>query len=315
MSKKKKTKVEFRYYRIPEGKYILALLGEKWAQNYGRNVDYLHFHNYMEIGYCYEGRGTMTLREEDYSFRGEQFSVIPKNYLHTTRSEEGNISRWEYLFLDVEGFLGKLYPENYLHREQILQLLSTRAIFCGVEEYPRIAENIRRILEIMRNMEPFYQEEAEGVLLELLAEIARANRAMGKMQEEEISLEERKLGNMILGSMDYISDHISEPIKVSDLADWCHISETHFRRVFSSYMNMSPLAYINLVRIQTACEYLKKTDESVADIAEKCGFLTNSTFNRNFRQIMGVTPVEWRKRPEHYEQQLLKYEVHSEEGW
>ena len=41
---------------------------------------------------------------------------------------------------------------------------------------------------------------------------------------------------------------------------------------------MSPLEYINKVRIQTACEILKKTDESIADIAYKCGFTTNSTF-------------------------------------
>lgn len=78
---------------------------------------------------------------------------------------------------------------------------------------------------------------------------------------------------------------------------------------------MGPLEYINTVRVQAACEHLKKTDESVADIAHKCGFTTNSTFNRNFRQIMGTTPMEWRKKPEHYERQLLKFDIHSEEGW
>ena len=80
-------------------------------------------------------------------------------------------------------------------------------------------------------------------------------------------------------------------------------------------MKVSPLEYINSVRIHTACEFLQKTDIPVADIAHKCGFTTNSTFNRNFRQIMGVTPVEWRKRTENYEQQLLDFDIHSEEGW
>lgn len=47
----------------------------------------------------------------------------------------------------------------------------------------------------------------------------------------------------------------------------------------------------------------------------KCGFTTNSTFNRNFKQLMGVTPLEWRKRPESYEQQLLRFDIHSEKGW
>ena len=106
-----------------------------------------------------------------------------------------------------------------------------------------------------------------------------------------------------------------EDIRIGDLAKACHISETHFRRVFTSYMHMSPLEYINKVRIQTACEILKKTDESIADIAYKCGFTTNSTFNRNFRQLMGMSPAEWRKRPENYEQQLLKFDIHSEKGW
>lgn len=78
---------------------------------------------------------------------------------------------------------------------------------------------------------------------------------------------------------------------------------------------MSPLEYINMVRIHAACEYLKKTDKPVAEIALDCGFNTNSTFNRNFKQVMGISPMEWRKRPENYEQQLLKFNIRSEEGW
>ena len=38
--------MEFRYYQMPAGSPILALLGQKWVQNYGNDVDYLHFHNY-----------------------------------------------------------------------------------------------------------------------------------------------------------------------------------------------------------------------------------------------------------------------------
>ena len=59
----------------------------------------------------------------------------------------------------------------------------------------------------------------------------------------------------------------------------------------------------------------EKTDDSIGVIAAKCGFTTNSTFNRNFRHLLGVTPMEWRKRPENYEQELLKFEIHSEKGW
>ena len=41
--------MEYRYYEIPAGSPVLALLGDKWVQNYGREIDYLHFHNHLEV--------------------------------------------------------------------------------------------------------------------------------------------------------------------------------------------------------------------------------------------------------------------------
>ena len=56
MSRKKKPRMEYRYYEAPEKCPVLALLGEKWVQNYGYQIDYLHFHNMMEIGRSEERR-------------------------------------------------------------------------------------------------------------------------------------------------------------------------------------------------------------------------------------------------------------------
>lgn len=75
--KRKKPKMEFRYYQMPAGSPILALLGQKWVQNYGNDVDYLHFHNYLEIGFCYEGDGFMAFGEAKMRFSGREFTVIP----------------------------------------------------------------------------------------------------------------------------------------------------------------------------------------------------------------------------------------------
>lgn len=127
--------------------------------------------------------------------------------------------------------------------------------------------------------------------------------------------EKAKISNLVSRSLDYISDHYREQIKVGDIAKRLHLSETHFRRVFTQYMGVSPLEYINMVRIRSACEYLIKTDDSIAAIAEKCGYYTSSTFNRNFHKTVGMTPEEWRKKPENFERKLLEFNVHSEEGW
>ena len=309
--KRKKPKMEFRYYQMSSGSPILALLGQKWVQNYGNDVDYLHFHNYLEIGFCYEGDGFLVLGEDEPRFSGREFTVIPPNYPHTTNSDIGTISRWEYLFIDVEGFMKK-FLDSPVKAEKMIQRIYSKALFLREEEYPSISAKILKIMNIMRDGEEFYLEEAKGVLAALLVEIARLNRPS---EEDRVAEETGKLTNMITRVLDFVSYHYMEDIKIEDLAKSCHISETHFRRVFTSYMKISPLEYINTVRVHTACELLQKTDDPVADIAHKCGFTTNSTFNRNFKQIMGVTPIEWRKRPESYEQQILKFDIHSEEGW
>ena len=309
--KRKKPKMEFRYYQMPAGSPILALLGQKWVQHYGENIDYLHFHNYLEIGFCYEGQGRMLLGEEEVRFSGREFSVIPPNYPHTTDSDLGTISRWEYLFIDVEGFL-RSFLDTPVKADKVIQRIYSKALFLEENQSPSISAKILKIMNIMRDGEEFYLEEAKGILASLLVEIARLNR---RSEEERVEEEKGKLTNMITRVQDFVSYHYMEDIKVKDLAQSCHISETHFRRVFTSYMKMSPLEYINTVRINTACELLETTDAPVADVAHKCGFTTNSTFNRNFKHLMGVTPLEWRKRPESYEQQLLRFDIHSEKGW
>lgn len=313
MSRKKKQKIEFRYYKMQEGCVVLPLLGEKWVQHYGKEIDYLHFHNYLEIGYCYYGKGNLVLGEDIYRFSGKEVTIIPRNFPHTTTSDEGSVSKWEYLFVDVDQLIKKHFQDNPVRTERLCRRIHSAAHFLKVSNNRRLAERVRNVIEIMRRMNEFYMEEAESILCALLIDIARMNTEPEVYDQAEESPQTSSA--IVSEALNYIGAHYGEPIRVQELAAYSHISETHFRRVFTSQMKMSPLEYINLVRIRSACEYLKKTDESVAMIAAKCGFTTNSTFNRNFKNVMGVTPVEWRKRPENYEQQILKFEIHSEEGW
>lgn len=313
MSKSKKPKVEFRHYQMPPNCPVLALLGETWTRIYGRDIDYLHFHNYLEVGYCYGGTGTMVLGEQEYRFGEEEcFTVIPANYLHTTNSDPGKYCKWEYLFIDVEGILGEIgLSGRYDKRERMIRGINSRAVLRKAGDFPEIAEMIRKIMEIMRREKAYYMEEAKGMLTVFLINIARENREWDAVSTEVPG----RVAAPVCLAMDYVELHYMEPLKVEDLSGFCHISEAHLRRLFSFYLKMSPLEYINLVRVRMACDYLKTTDMQVADIAYKCGFPTLSTFNRNFKKIQSSSPNEWRKNPKNYEQKLFQFKIQFEEGW
>ena len=134
-------------------------------------------------------------------------------------------------------------------------------------------------------------------------------------EQERNSIVDDASVTLILPALDYIGENFQESIRIEELAEVCHISETHLRRIFQESMRMPPVEYINWVRIRAACKELRKTNASVNDIALHCGFTTMSTFNRNFRKILGVSLQQWRSAPEHYERNLLKFDIKTQEGW
>ena len=233
-------------------------------------------------------------RGERLPFSGEQFSVIPQNCPHTTTSDPGTLSRWEYIFIDAEEILKNLYTSGNNENKDgwIIQNVNSRGAFFNVSDMPDAAGKILQALDIIRNKEVFYMEEAKGILIAFLAELAR-NNVDGP--QDTLYMDYGRFNMLVSDALEYINSHYMEPIRIETLAGHCHISETHIRRLFSSCINMGPLEYINLIRIKNACELLRKTDALVADIAFKCGFSTLSTFNRNFKRVTGCTPYEWRK--------------------
>ena len=130
MGKKKKDTMELRFYEVPQGEYVLALLGDNWIRDYGHDESNLHFHNLMEIGYCKNGTGELILNEETKRYEPAMVSIIPQNYPHVTISDiaEGP-SYWEYLFFDPMVMIQELYPDNAVMQKKVLQMINRKALF------------------------------------------------------------------------------------------------------------------------------------------------------------------------------------------
>ena len=76
----------------------------------------------------------------------------------------------------------------------------------------------------------------------------------------------------ILKTVEYMDANYKEEIRIEDLTQLSHLSETHFRRKFSEYMKITPGEYINLLRVKKACELLRYTDCSIGDVGIQAGF-------------------------------------------
>ena len=309
MGKKRKDYAEFRFYEKPSKEPVLALTGESWIRSFGEEIDYLHFHNMVEVGFCYWGKGEMILNKNSFNYSDGTFTFIPHNYLHTTNSEK--VCRWSYFFFDVEELLMDYYKDNPGKGKNVLQSVSNNAHVSTIEENHYMGELIQMIFEQMQQKKSYYKETIRGLLLSLVMQIASRNDVFSEQSENKIARESGK----ILAALDYISYHYREDIRISELAECCHLSETPFRRIFHRDMNMTPVEYVNLSRVQAACDLMRKGDSQMKDVAMKVGYQTMSTFNRNFRRIIGTSPYQWKKEVDKEIEKIENYHISAQKGW
>lgn len=94
----------------------------------------------------------------------------------------------------------------------------------------------------------------------------------------------------------YIQDHFEQQIEISTLAEMMNLSVSQFERNFKKLFNMTPLKFINKVRIDNSCERLIKSNATLSEIALDCGFYDHSYFTKIFKAQMSITPIQYRKQ-------------------
>ena len=95
-------------------------------------------------------------------------------------------------------------------------------------------------------------------------------------------------------ALDYIRTNYAEDFYIESLAELCHLSPTHFRRLFLACMDQTPLQFVISTRIYQACLLLANTNDPVLSIAQAVGMPSASSFNRNFQQVVGMSPRQYR---------------------
>jgi AraC family transcriptional regulator len=92
----------------------------------------------------------------------------------------------------------------------------------------------------------------------------------------------------------FVAEHLSETIRVEQLAAAAHLSAFHFARMFKQSTGHTPHLYILLQRIGHARQLLAGTDTPLVDVATQVGFHTQGHFTGVFHRYTGLTPRAFR---------------------
>lgn len=92
----------------------------------------------------------------------------------------------------------------------------------------------------------------------------------------------------------YIDTHLSEELRLEDVAASVYLSPYYFSKLFKKYQGIGFNAWVNQQRMINAKEMLQHSDWSIASIAKNLGFSQTSYFCKVFRQAYNVTPQVFR---------------------
>ncbi len=150
------------------------------------------------------------------------------------------------------------------------------------------------VLSLFRESETAWKEKKEGwefrCLSLLYALFARLK------QESSLGYGDSGKAARIAPAVEAIRSSYSSPLTVAGLARLCGTSPEYFRALFKQKFGVSPLKYLNRLRLERAAELLCTGLYSVTQAARECGFADLSSFSREFRRFSGVSPTRFMER-------------------
>lgn len=148
----------------------------------------------------------------------------------------------------------------------------------------------QKLLRLHRTLETSNSAlEKETLILETFAELT--SRQGEKIIEKELAPEPKVVSRV----KSYLEENYLDNITLSEISAFAYMSQFHLIRVFKRHTGLSPYAYLELIRIKRAKEFLL-TGKSIIDTAYELGFTDQSHFTKAFKRFTGTTPGLYQNR-------------------
>lgn len=236
-----------------------------------------HSHYFTEFIYIVKGRGVFVLPDRDIPVKENDLVIINPFVDHTEKSSQQD--SLQYITLGIEG-LSFSMPEHEEAKKDIF-------IYQGNREDNLFYLN--KLLKEAQNNESEFEYVCQNIIEILIIKIQR---------EKNFNVEKvdsKRMNKDIAFIRQYIKQNYRNKITLNKLAETRHINKYYLAHSFKKDMGISPIEYLNKIRIKESKLLLETTDFKIADIAEMTGFSSQSFFSQSFKHITKQTPSKYRK--------------------
>jgi AraC-like DNA-binding protein len=253
-----------------------------------------HHHKEFEILYNIVNSGTRFVGDSIHRFtHGDLVLVGPyiPHYWHSDNQFfEGKLKAKVVLIQFEDNFLGdqfisrpevKNIKELFVKADHGIHFMGNDAITIGTKIIQLPKETGWKKLLLMIEILCLMGEAKEYELLS----------SRGFTEASKYDSQERisKLFNFI------VSNH-NRDLKLKEAANFTNMNPSAFCRYLKKSTSRTFSEILNEIRIGFACKSMINTDKSISEIAFECGFMNIPYFNRQFKKIKGMSPLEYRKK-------------------
>jgi two-component system response regulator YesN len=166
---------------------------------------------------------------------------------------------------------------------ELLSILSRSAVEGGVNIDVMLEKNLTYVNKVMRinNQE------------DLCAWISTA---LNEFIELVYSSQDARKVSQIRPAINYIDANYNKPITLADVAKASHLSISRLAHIFKEQMGITIIDYLTSVRIERAKQLLLATDQNCTEICFEVGYNNQSYFTRTFKELVGMTPRQFKAR-------------------
>lgn len=235
-----------------------------------------HWHNYYEIIYYGNCRGTCNLNGKIYDIENNCLFLLTPTDFHEIKNEASADS----FSINIS------FTENSIDKKILKEFLTSAHVVYNMDKHLQdlFFDMLSIYLSKGQKKDSFLYHTLNLILLNITEYGTPAT--FNKMV----------LHPVINDALLYLITSKDRSISLQEIAGKYHISPAYFSVLFKKDMGMTYSKYMNKLKLDYAKRLLETTDMHIIDICYECGFNNNPHFVRTFSEATGLSPSEFRKK-------------------
>ena len=251
-----------------------------------------HWHDWFEINYTERGSYILQTPDENMEIHQGEAVFINSSILHAYDFPKDT----GYYSLSCDTRFPGGEPGGYLDRKYFSPILRSRSLSVlhirpDTERRIRMISCILEFVRVLREEPAAYELAVRESLVDFLLLLSE--------EAEEILARDKKGSERDMERMkcmlNFIYENYADQIGVQEIAQAADLSPRECTRCFKRSVSRTPVRFLIEYRAQMAASLLLGTGQNISEIAENCGFMSDSYFSKAFREIYKCTPREYRK--------------------